>query len=161
MKKMVFIVLFLLSVNGCSINAIYHDEDEAIEISSSFLRDLIHEDYRSAYDTFLSSRLKNNVQFGLFESDLKQNQYIRGRLKKAVFDSFQLVPGQKAIQLYYNVTHEKAGDVMYHFVLEGDGKAGYKIIVLDIGNQMRYPPNMRLVGVKRMKKDRYIEVKAD
>lgn len=50
---------------------------------------------------------------------------------------------------------------MYHFVLEGDGKIGYKIIIVDIGDQMQYPPNMKFVGVKRMKKDRYIEVTSE
>jgi hypothetical protein len=161
MQKVTFIVFFLLFANACSVSSIYHDEDKAIEISNSFLRALIHEDYSSAYNTFLSNRLKNNLQFERFESDLKKNQRIRGGLKKAVFDSFQPVPGQRTIQLYYIVTHEKAGDVVYHFVLEGDGKVGYKIIVVDIGNQMQYPPNRKLVGVRKMKKDRYIEVTAE
>lgn len=161
MKSVLLTILFLLLTNGCSVSSIYHDEDKAIDISNLFLKALINEDYNAAYNTFLSNRLKNELQFERFESDLKKNQKIRGRLEKAVFDSFQPVPGQRAIQLYYNVTHEKAGDVMYHFVLEGDGKIGYKIIIVDIGDQMQYPPNMKFVGVKRMKKDRYIEVTSE
>ncbi len=101
------------------------------------------------------------AQVDKFESDSKSSRQIRGELSKAVFDSFQPVPGQRAIQLYYNVFHKKTGAILYRFVLKGDSKVGYKIIVVDIGNQVQYPPNMKYVGVKRIKKDRYIEVTSE
>ncbi|MEJ2183368.1 MAG: hypothetical protein P8Y66_07575 [Nitrospirota bacterium] len=158
MKKVGLIVFFALVTYACSVSSIYHDEDKAIIVANSFLKALINEDYDKAYSTFLSDRLKENVKLERFKSDLKDSQKIRGHLKKAVFDSYQPVPGQRAIQLYYNVTHDKIGAVPYHLVLEGDGKAGYTIIVLDIGNQMQYPPNIKFIGVKKIKKDRDIEV---
>ena len=152
------VLIFLIA--GCSVNAIYHDEDKAIEDSNLFLKALIKEDFAAAY-LQISDRLKQSVPLERFKSDLKLSLEQRGTIEKAVFDSFQAVPGQMAIQLYYNVFHRDAKNILYHFVLEGDGKTGYKIVVFDIGNQMPYPPNMKYIGVNRIKKDKLIEVVGD
>ena len=160
--KMLALTFFLfLLVNGCSVKAVYHDEDKAIDTANQFLRYLVRENYTAAYNNYISDSIKKNLSFDHFESALKKSVEIRGQLIKAVFDSFQPVPGQRTIQLYYNVFHKGAGIILYHFVLEGDDKVGYEIILVDIGNQIQYPPNMKYLGVKKMKKDRYIEVTGD
>jgi|GEM_PF-2637266 len=161
MRKIALLVLLLLIVSGCSAKVANRDEDKAIDVGNKFLKALMNDNYDMAYADFVSDRLKTNVKADDFASTFKANAERRGRITKAVFDSYQPIPDHKAYQLYYNVNHATAGDVMYHLVLEDDGTSGYRVIFVDIGNQMQYPPNTQASGVERIKKDRHIEVTPD
>ena len=143
---------------GCNVNVIYHDEDKAIESANLFLKTVIRADYATAYAQ-ISERAKQVMPFEKFEVFFKTNQERVGAFAKVVFDSYQPVPGQRAIQLYYNVSHQKGGNILYHLVLDGDEKMGYKILIVDVGNHIPYPSNMKyLGGMPRTKKNKVIEV---
>ena len=160
MKRAVLILILAVVLSGCSVKTIYHDEDIAIDVANKFLLNIIKGNYSDAYNKQIGDRLKDIVSLEQFEEGLRQSAQVRGAISKALFDSFEPVPGQRAIQLFYNVYHENEV-IMYHFVLEGDGKAGYRIILLDIGNQMRYPPNTNYAGIKPMGEDISVEITAD
>lgn len=161
MKKLVVLIGLILILSGCSVNMIEHDPDKAIDTANKFLFDLLREDYSSAYKQHVRDALKKELSFQQFESDLKLSKKERGPIEKADFDGYKPVPGERAIQLYYKVQHKEAGSIVYHLVLEGDGKSGYKIIVGDIGNQMPYPPNSDLGGIEKLNDGIQVEITRD
>ena len=56
MKMLVLTFFLFLLVNGCSVKAVYHDEDKAIDTANQFLRYLIRENYTAAYNNYISGR---------------------------------------------------------------------------------------------------------
>lgn len=158
MRKVALAIILILFVSGCSTTVVNHDVDKAINTTNMFLKNLIKEDYSAAYREQISDRMKSNMSFKDFETTLKQIKQSRGKIKKAVFESYMDVPGQRETQLFYTVYDGETGTVPYHFVLEGDSSAGYKINLVDIGDKVKYPPNMVYVGLKRIKIDKHIEV---
>lgn len=153
-------LILILFLGGCSptVSVIHHDEDKAIETANKLLSYLIKEDYKAAYNDCIGDRLKEALPYKRFNSDVKKGQQIRGPIKKAIFDSYMPVPRQRAIQLFYSVEHEQAGTIIYHFVMEGDKPTGYRVVLVDVGNQMEYPPNSAFDGLKKIKKDKLIVV---
>ncbi len=82
-----------------------------------------------------------------------------GKITRAVFDSYQPVPGRNELQLYYRVTHASAGEVLCHFVLSGHAGTVYKILVVDRGNNLPYPEDHELLpDTPRLKKTGVVEV---
>lgn len=66
--------------------------------------------------------------------------------------------GQRKIQLFYNVKHKEERDVLYDFILEGDGLKGYKIYRVDIRDQARHPMNS---SVTKKDKNIFSEITVD
>lgn len=160
-KTLLLLVTLTILISGCAANisATSHDEQKAIDIANSFLLNVVREDYRAAYDAQISKSFKKSVPFDEFASGLKQSREERGKLTKVSFDYFQPVPKENAIQLFYKAKYE-VEQVPVHLVLAGDGKEGYKIIVVAVGNTIKYPPNMAYVGIPKMGEDISIQVTA-
>jgi len=155
------IIFFLFFLIHSCVRIIYHDPEKAVDACNIFLKAVIKEDYETAYG-YISNSLKKDLTFEKFEINLKNSRKYRGVFSKAVFDSYLPVPAKRAIQLYYYVDHKDAGDVLYHFVLEGDKEIGYKIGFVDIGNQVKSPSKMKYINSpERVKLDREIIVTGD
>jgi len=157
-RRQIFIIFLFIS--GC-VRFVSHDPEKAIDSCNHFLKSIIKEEYSSAY-SYTADCFKKEFSFGQFELDLENSKKVRGAIRKAVFDSYQIVLHQRAIQLYYFVDHKEAGDVLYHFVLEGDRESGYRIFFVDIGNQVKYPSGVVYINEPRKQKlDKRIEVNGD
>jgi hypothetical protein len=112
-----------------------------VTVGNSFLQTLMHGQYQSAYDRFISPGAKYNPGFSLqqFIADWQAITEKYGPIKKAVIAQTQAVPGRKIVQLYYQVTHEKAGETEYHLVGEMDPAGRCTFFLIDLGNVEKYP----------------------
>lgn len=140
----VFLVL-LLVISACTTTTYVQDENKARESGDAFLKAIMDQDYKTAYDTYLSPGLKFGTQgqFSYFLADWQAIIEKFGKIDKAVLQAWQPAPGKHALQLYYQVVHEKVKEpVTYHLVLEGDQTHGYTVFIVDIGNVQPYPPQV-------------------
>ncbi len=159
----VFSLLFGLAclLVACGPASYVQNEDQAIAVANQFLRDLAQGEYARAYDYHLADASKQGPGADLagFQAGYQAILEEAGPMKRAIFESFQAVPGRDEIQLYYRVTHANTGDEIYHVVLGRDEERNYKIILVDRGDRMLYPEDMRLhPEIKRMRKSGVIEV---
>lgn len=146
---------------ACRSNTFTQNEDQAIAEANQFLRDLARGDYERVYDYYLADASKQGPGADLagFQAGYQAILEEAGPMQRAIFESFQAVPGRDEIQLYYRITHAKTGDELYHLVLGRDEERNYKIILVDRGDHMLYPEDMRLhPEIKRMRKSGVIEV---
>ncbi len=141
-RKNVLALILAVLMAGCTfnVNAIHHDELKAIDTANHFFLNLIKGNYKDAYDNQTNDRFKQVTPPKKFNSDMEELMHSYGAPTKASYDYFQPVPGQKAIQLFYNVNHRQEGTVQYIFYLEGDAEAGYKISGFRAGKKGKNPP---------------------
>jgi len=127
MKKIFFLMVILLG--ACHKQMVPQNEDMAIGIANLFLKELAHGNYVEVYKTYMDDSIKQESRNSLegLEDYYSELQERYGPMSKAVFDAFQGVPGENALQLFYNITHEKKGVIVYHLVLAGDADRGYKV----------------------------------
>jgi hypothetical protein len=143
MKKIVLLVLVGLILSGCA-RIHPQDEDNAVGVTNLFIKSVVRGDFKTAYERLMSPTITelSGMSQSMFQIGFEAMIEDRGKITRAIFDSYQAVPKKNEIQLYYNVTHEKSGEVIYHVVLEGHRDIGYKISIMDIGNLIPYPPGL-------------------
>ncbi len=117
------------------------DPAKFVAVGDAFLQTLMRGQYQSAYDQYISPGAKYNPKFSLqqFSADWQAIMEKYGAIKKAVITSTQVVPGKRVVQLYYQVTHEKAGEIEYHLVGEMDPTGRCTFFLIDLGNVEKYP----------------------
>lgn len=144
MKRVLAVILSVIVLAGCMKRNHQQNEDQAIAVTNLFLKAMVQGNYQEAYGKYLSASVKKipGMSLGSFVTGFEAMVEEHGPITKAVFDSYQAVPGQNAIQLYYRVTHEKDGEILYHVVLEGHASIGYNVFIMDIGNHVIYPPGL-------------------
>ncbi len=144
MRKIMLLILAGLILSGCGVKIYPQAEDHAIGVTNLFLKSLVRGDYAAAYERFMSPTIKqqSGMSLAMFQKGFKAMIEERGPITRAIFDSYQAVPDKNEIQLYYKVTHELTGEVLYHVVLEGHSDKEYKISIMDIGNRITYPPGL-------------------
>jgi hypothetical protein len=152
-RKYIFKSLILIWISlvffDC-VRRLEHNLSIAAMTSNKVLFELFNKNYKEVFLQFHQDLLKE-FTFEEFRDGIEKVYFDQfGGIKKFVFDSYLPVPGQKAIQLYY-IAHFNSGEkVVFHFVLFGDAKSGYKIRIFDIGNQIEYPPNTKYYGIKQI-----------
>jgi len=161
MKKVFFLVMLCFLLSGCaSKEEVLLDENQAISTANAFLQEIMNKNFKLAYDNYMSPGIKFNPNSTLdqFTADWQAIIEKYGSLQKATFDAYQLVPGKRVIQLYYNIVQEKVKKpIVYHLVLEQDRQGKFTIFLIDIGNEKVYPPNATEPAAK-IKKEEIIEV---
>lgn len=146
---------------ACRSTIYTQNEDQAMAVANQFLRDLAQGDYARAYDYYLADASKQGpgADQAAFQAGYQAILNEAGPMQRIFFESFQAVPGRDQIQLYYRITHANTGEELYHLVLGRDEERQYKIILVDRGDRMLYPEDMRLhPEIKRMRKSGVIEV---
>lgn len=144
MIRSLIVTCFLLLMLSCTQSGYVQDEQMAIEVANKFIKAIMQQSYQEAYDQYLSAGIKFGPKSTIdyFKADWEAIRNKFGVIQKATFSAWQPVPGKRAIQLYYDVSHKNVKEkVVYHIVLEGYQKRGYTIFLVDIGNEQRYPAN--------------------
>lgn len=158
MKKVVMSIVLALLIAGCAAEEQGLDENQAIATGNSFLKVILQGAYPAAYDQYMSVGLKFDPRSSLeqFVADWQTIAEEFGKPEKAVFDAYQLVPGKRVLQLYYTVTHQKSGEITYHLVMEQAREGKFTIFLVDVGNEVTYPP----AGppAEKLKKSETIEI---
>lgn len=161
MKKVITVLMMLLVLGACAAKLPPQNEDQAIAVANLFLKDLAQGNFEHAYNTYLSAETRQapGATPESFQQEFEALIRRDGKIQRAKFDSHQAVPGRNEIQLYYQVTHAQAGEVLYHFVLSGHSGIGYSILLLDRGNNLPYPEDHELrPPIPRQKKTGVIDV---
>jgi len=151
----------LLVLAGCAVRAPAPalDPEQAVAAANEFFAAVLQGAYGRAYDHSMSPAIKispqaSRAQF-LADWEAVVEQY--GAPRRAVFEAYQLVPGKRVVQVYYHVTHARAGVVVYHVVLEQSPKGRFTVFLVDIGNAQAYPPGAA-VPAEKQTLDRVIEI---
>lgn len=152
MRRLVLIFVCCVWAVGCTNGAKnVQDENKAIEIGNGFLKAIMADDFKKAYDDYMSPGVKFGPKATLehFSADWSAIKEKFGAISEARFDAWQLVPGKRALQLYYLISHAQVDEpIVYHLVLEGNLEMGYTIFLVDIGNEQIYPPNVSEIPEK-------------
>jgi hypothetical protein len=155
------LMLVACALPACRPVSFAQNEDQAIAVANQFLRDLAQGEFARAYDYHLADASKKGpgADLASFQAGYQTILAEAGPMQRAIFESFQAVPGRDEIQLFYRVTHVKTGDELYHLVLGRDEERNYKIILVDRGDRLLYPEDMRLhPELKRLRKSGTIDV---
>jgi hypothetical protein len=121
------ILLFLIITNcGCSVTTIYHDEELAIAEANSFIKTYYLEEAPDKAFQMLDFEVRKTLTIGNLKDVLLTLVAKVGKAKRFTFDSFEPMPGQKAMTLYYECEHEK-GKTFHKLVLLGDVSSGYAV----------------------------------
>jgi hypothetical protein len=151
-KRLALILMASLMVAGCGPSKpVAVDPSDFITAGNLFLKGIMQGQIQPTYEKLVSPGVKYSPQFSLpqFTADWQAIVEKYGALKKAELTEYQVVPGRKVVQLYYQVTHEKAGTVAYHLVAEMDPQGRRcTVFFIDIGNAKPYPP-VGLPGEKK------------
>lgn len=148
-------------LSACRPASYVQNEDQAIAVANQFLRDLAQGEYTRAYERYLADASKQGLGADLasFQAGYLAILEEAGPMRRAIFESFQAVPGRDEIQLYYRVTHANTGDETYHLVLGRDEERNYKVILADRGDRLPYPEDISLhPEIQRLRKSGVIEV---
>ena len=139
MRKLFVIVVAAVLLTSC-VKVLLHDENKAAAEAGEFLRILFLEsNFEKAYQKLSeeSRNVTNPAGLQKITGMMKENI---GNLKELQLDSFSPVPGQKAINIFYNGIKEK-GLCYFRVFLTGDASSGYKVSGFFVANQP-YPPKM-------------------
>lgn len=134
------------------------DENFAIAAANGFLKQVIRGDYAAAYQ-FVSPGAKFTFQmrFEQFSADLAAIREKFGPIQKAEFEGYRPVAGRRVLQLYYRVRHAKAGEMLYHLLLEAGVKNNFTLFLLDVGDSQPFP-DARATPAPMLKKSEAIVV---
>ncbi|NTV51581.1 MAG: hypothetical protein HGA76_01005 [Candidatus Firestonebacteria bacterium] len=112
-----------------------------ITAGNLFLKGIMQGRIQATYEQWVSPGAKFNPGFSLpqFTADWQAIAEKYGALQKAELTAYQIVPGRKVVQLYYRVTHARAGMVEYHLVTETDARGRCTVFLIDVGNAQSYP----------------------
>lgn len=144
MQARLLAIGLLLFLCGCSPTSTPKtftlDENQAIAAANGFLQAIMAQDWTQAY-TFISpgAKFTKQMKFEQFSADLEAIRGKFGPIQKATFDAYQLVPGKRVIQLYYQVKHQKADVLTYHLLVEVDPLGHYTLFLVDVGDGQPYP----------------------
>jgi hypothetical protein len=123
-------------LGACGHTGKQHDLKLAAARVDDFIKLVMQENYRQAYDRCISAGIKYNPQYSYerITSDLREVRAQFGPMVQAHCTGYREVLGKYILHLYYDVEHVKVGKIVYHFVVEGYAKLGYSIFLIDIGN---------------------------
>jgi hypothetical protein len=112
-----------------------------ITAGNMFLKGVMQGRLNETYAQWVSPGVKLSRSFSLeqFTADWQAIEGKYGVLRKARLTAYQIVPGRKVVQLYYQVTQGKAASVEYHLVAEAGPGGRCTIFFIDIGNAQPYP----------------------
>jgi len=138
-----WVVIIALICAGCGApKTATVDPAGYIGAGNALLQGIMQGQFQAVYEQWISPGAKFNPKFSLpqFTADWQAIFEKYGPITRAELMAYQPVPGRRVTQLYYQVSHEKAGTMEYHLVAESD-KAGHAtVFLLDIGNAQVYPP---------------------
>ncbi len=128
---------------GCRINVlnVSHDETRAVADANKVLSLLyLKGDYVSAYEG-LAPETRKSLSSDALKALLETLRSRHGRLLSLRADSFAIMPGQKALTLFYVGTHEKG--TSYHRVVVTGDASGYRVAGLWFSDQPYPEGNLR------------------
>ncbi len=157
----IFFLALFFHVN-CVVSKIHHNQYIAIYYANKTLSLLLKEKYEEAYSD-LDPGLKERVPFEIFKA-LADSSLSRweGGVKKIEFDYYLPVLGQRAIELFYQITYNNPGkELVLHLILVGDSKEGYEVYLIDFGNEVKARPNVKVINQQKQEIEGEVIIKPD
>jgi len=163
-KFFVFEIFFLALFFhvSCVVSKIHHNHYIAISSANKTICLLLKEEYEKAY-LDAHPELQKNGPCELFKAAMDSSLFrFEGGVEKIEFDYFLPVLGQRAIELFYQITYNNPGkELVLHLVLVGDSKEGYEVCLIDFGNEVKARPNVKVINQQKQEIEGEVIIKPD